>query len=83
MKSKKIVPAQRDQYAALCATTEGLGQVSALFATMTATLTASGLDDKQPGDKVATLSAEDRDIIKMLGVSEEDYRKTNGLTAAT
>ena len=83
LKSKKIVPAQRDQYAALCATTEGLGQVSALFATMTATLTASGLDDKQPGDKVATLSAEDRDIIKMLGVSEEDYRKTNGLTAAT
>lgn len=79
--AKKIVPAQRDQYAALCATPEGLAQVTALFGTMTATLAASGLDDKQPGDKVATLSAEDRDIIKMLGISEEDYRKTNGLTA--
>jgi len=82
LKAKKIVPAQRDQYAALCATPEGLVQVTALFATMTATLSASGLDDKQPGDKVATLSAEDREVIKMLGISEEEYRKANGLTAS-
>ncbi len=82
LKAKKIVPAQRDQYAALCATPEGLAQVTALLGTMTATLGASGLDDKQPGDKVSTLSAEDREVIKMLGISEEEYRKANGLTAA-
>jgi phage I-like protein len=82
LKEKKIVPAQRDQYAALCATTEGLAQVTALLGTMTATLSASGLDDKQPGDKLSTLSAEDREVIKMLGISEEEYRKANGLTAA-
>lgn len=82
LKEKKIVPAQRDQYAALCATAEGLAQVTALLGTMTATLSASGLDDKQPGDKLSTLSAEDREVIKMLGISEEEYRKANGLTAA-
>lgn len=82
LKAKKIVPAQRDQYAALCATTEGLAQVTALFGTMTATLNASGLDDKKTGADISTLSAEDREVIKMLGISEEDYRKANGLTAA-
>ncbi|NEK06122.1 hypothetical protein GR239_37165, partial [Rhizobium leguminosarum] len=82
LKAKKIVPAQRDQYAALCATPEGLAQVTALLGTMTATLSASGLDDKQPGDKLSALSAEDREVIKMLGISEEEYRKANGLTAA-
>lgn len=80
--AKKIVPAQRDQFAALCATTEGLAQVTALLGTMTATLSASGLDDKQPGDRVSTLSAEDREVMKMLGQTEEEYRKANGLAAA-
>lgn len=82
LKAKKIVPAQRDQYAALCATPEGLAQVTALFSTMTATLSASGLDEKKTGGDVSTLSAEDHEVMKMLGISEEDYRKANGLTAA-
>lgn len=82
LKAKKIVPAQRDQYAALCASPEGLAQVTALFATMTSTLNASGLDEKQPNDQTATLSAEDREVMKMLCISEEDYRKANGLTVA-
>lgn len=82
LKAKKIVPAQRDQYAALCASSEGLAQVTALFGTMTATLAASGLDEKKPGGDMSTLSAEDREVIKMMGLSEEDYRKANGLTAA-
>lgn len=82
LKEKKIVPAQRDHYAALCATPEGLAQVTALLGTVTSVLAASGLDEKRPGDQVATLSAEDRDIMKQLGLSEDEYRKANGLTAA-
>lgn len=82
LKAKKIVPAQRDQFAALCGSPEGLAQVTALFATMTATLAASGLDEKKAGGDLSTLSAEDREVIKMLGISEEEYRKANGLTAA-
>lgn len=81
LKAKKIVPAQRDHYAALCASPEGLAQVTALFATMTATLSASGLDEKKPGSDTSTLSAEDREVMKLLGLSEDDYRKANGLTA--
>ncbi|CAH0339582.1 phage protease [Rhizobium sp. CECT 9324] len=81
--AKKIVPAQRDQYAALCATNDGLAQVTALFGTMTATLAASGLDGKKdPAGQLATLSAEDREVMKMMGQTEEEFRKANGLTAA-
>lgn len=82
LKDKKIAPAQREQYATLCATSDGLAQVTVLLGTMTSVLSASGLDEKRPGDQVSTLSAEDRDIMKQLGLSEDEYRKANGLTAA-
>lgn len=82
LKAKKIAPAQRDSYAALCATADGLAQVTALLGTMTAALTPSGLDNRDPGSDVATLSAEDRVTMKQLGLTEEEYRKANGLTAA-
>lgn len=82
LKEKKIVPAQRDHYAALCATPEGLTQVTALLGTVTSVLAASGLDEKRPGDQLSTLSAEDRDMMKQLGLTEDAYRKANGLTVA-
>lgn len=47
--AKKIVPAQRDQYAALCATPEGLVQVQALLAATPAALQPSRLDGLAPG----------------------------------
>lgn len=62
--AKKIVPAQRDQFAKLCATDEGLAQVRALLDATPAGLGASGLDGKTPetgdADEVspATLAAE-------------------------
>ncbi len=42
----------------------------------------SGLEAKNPNGDVKTLSAEDRQIIKELGLTEEEFRKANGLTAA-
>ncbi|GLR51265.1 hypothetical protein GCM10007923_24730 [Shinella yambaruensis] len=82
LEKKKISPAQRERYEALCATPEGLAQVTALIETLGAGLAPSGLDERRaPGD-VATLSAEDRTVMRALGLSEEDYRKANGLTAA-
>ncbi len=80
--AKKISPAQRESYAALCATDDGMVQVTKLIETMGAGLPASGLDNKKPGDQLATLSAEDREVMKEMGLTEEDYRKANGLTAA-
>jgi phage I-like protein len=48
LKDKKIVPAQREQYAALAATADGLAQVTQLLAATPALLQASGLDAKDP-----------------------------------
>lgn len=48
LKAKKILPAQRPQFAALCATDEGLAQVEALLASTPAHLQASGLDSQAP-----------------------------------
>jgi phage I-like protein len=80
--AKKISPAQRESYEALCATDDGLAQVTKLIETLGAGLAPTALDTKRaPGD-VSTLSAEDRDVMKMLGQTEEEFRKANNLTAA-
>ncbi|NDW04064.1 phage protease [Jiella pacifica] len=50
LKEKRIVPAQRESYAALCATDAGLTQVTALLAATPPALGASGLDGKLPGE---------------------------------
>lgn len=82
LKAKKISPAQRDSYEALATSPEGFEQVKKLLETLGTGLGASGLDGRTPHDKTATLTAEDRDVMKQLGLSEEDYRKANGLDAA-
>ena len=50
LKEKRIVPAQRESYASLCATDAGLTHVSALLAATPPALGASGLDGKLPGE---------------------------------
>lgn len=83
LKAKKISPAQRETYAALCASDAGFDQVKTLLDTMTAGLGASGLDNKPaPGSELATLSAEDRLVMTQMGLSEEQYRKANGMATA-
>lgn len=82
LKAKKIVPAERDTFAALCATDDGFEQVKRLIELRPAVLNASGLETKNPNGDVKTLSAEDREIMKALGQTEEEFRKANGLTAA-
>jgi len=46
--AKKIMPAEREGYLALCATDAGLETVEELFAKMTPMLTPSGLDARRP-----------------------------------
>lgn len=82
LKAKKITPAQKESYAALAATAAGFDQVSKLIETLGVGLAPSSLDTRQPSDQTATLSAEDREVIAQLGVTEEEFRKANGLTAA-
>lgn len=52
---KKIVPAQREHYASLCATEAGLTQVTALLAATAAGLQPSGLDNRDPAAGDANL----------------------------
>lgn len=51
--AKKIVPAQRDQYVALCGTDAGLAQVEALLAVTPANLQTSALDGRRPDESDA------------------------------
>jgi phage I-like protein len=74
LKDRKILPAQREQYAALCATSEGLAQVTALLAATPAGLQPSGLDDKKPASGGA-LSESDLATCAALGISEADFLK--------
>lgn len=82
LKAKKMVPAQRAHFENLCATDDGLASVEALLASTAPGLAASGLDVEQPAGQLTALSAEDLDMIKTLGITEEAYRKANGLAAA-
>lgn len=50
LSAKKITPAQRDSYAALCATDEGLEQVKALLEVTQAGLAVSDLDNKKAAE---------------------------------
>jgi phage I-like protein len=47
LKEKKILPAERDHYASLCATDAGLDSVKSLLAARSAALPTSGLDKKE------------------------------------
>ncbi|MCW1842292.1 phage protease [Prosthecomicrobium hirschii] len=75
--AKKILPAQREAYAALCATEEGLAQVKALIAASPAMLGASGLDRQPtPGAAAGALTAQQLAICEAMGLDPEAYRKS-------
>jgi phage I-like protein len=57
LKEKKILPAEKDHYAQLCATDSGFESVKALLAAKTPALGKSGLDEKKEPDDGAPLTA--------------------------
>ena len=57
LKEKKILPAEKDHYARLCATDAGFESVKALLAAKSPALTKSGLDEKKPEEGAAALAA--------------------------
>jgi len=77
LSAKKITPAEKDHFVALCASDEGLASVEKLFAAKTPLLPASGLDDKDPPGgsdadasdpvKLAELAAEMQDKEALAG----------------
>lgn len=77
LKAKKILPAQKDHYVALCSTDAGLSQVKAMLAVTPALLGATGLDNKDPEKGGGgELTAAQLTVCAALGLSVEDYKKT-------
>lgn len=69
LKEKKMLPAERDHYASLCATDAGLESVKALLAARVAALPASSLDKKEVPNSGGAPSA------AQLGVEAEKLVK--------
>lgn len=91
LKGKKIVPAQREHYAGLCATAEGLAQVTTLLASTPATLQGSNLDERQaetgdaskPAELLAKANAEIKkaqDAGLTLSLADAVVKVSGGLT---
>lgn len=59
LSDRKITPAERDKFEALCATYEGLATIEALFAAMPSRLPASGLDERRPPGADRPMNSED------------------------
>ena len=77
LKAKKILPAQKAHYVALCSTDAGLTQVKAMLAVTPALLGATDLDDKDPEKGGGgELTAAQLSVCAALGLSVEDYKKT-------
>ena len=57
VKEKKILPAQKDHYATLCATDAGLESVKSLLAATAPVLAGSGLDNKKQPEGEAPMTA--------------------------
>jgi phage I-like protein len=89
VKEKKILPAQKEHYAGLCATESGLAGVKALLAATAPVLPASGLDEKKAPESAgampapALLAAEAHklvedgkapDFVSAIGVLEAKYK---------
>lgn len=89
LKEKRMLPAERDHYAHLCATDAGFDSVKALLAARSPALTRSGLDEKTPPEGVdeaptpTLLAAEANkmvvdgkapDFLSAVGVLQEKYK---------
>ncbi len=82
VKAGKIVPATREYYVAMCRS-QGVDTFKAFLEkqpVITAATTVAG--GKQPGASAAALTPEQLATCSSMGISEEAFRKANGLAAA-
>lgn len=84
LKDKKIVPAEREHYAALCATDEGLASVEKLFAARVAVLGGSGLDARKVpeggGQSAAQLAAQAGKLVSEARARGEELSIADAMT---
>lgn len=78
LKARKIMPAQRAQYEALCGTDAGLAHVASLFAVTMPGLQPSGLDGHIPND-----GRNDAERPEMLAARAARYRASEAASGRT
>ncbi|MDH3028637.1 phage protease [Methylobacterium fujisawaense] len=78
LKARKIVPAQRSQYEALCSTDAGLAHVASLFAATVPNLQPSGLDGHVPDQ-----GRNDAERPEMLAARAARYRASEAASGRT
>ncbi len=85
LKAKKILPAEKEAFAALCATDEGLGTVEKIIAARPAALGASGLDERavaDPAPEGTTLQQASALAAEIAGVVAERAKAGISISAA-
>ncbi len=79
LEAKKIAPASREYYEAMCQTEAGLTAFKAFLEKAPALVTDSGLDGRDPGQGgAAALNSEQLKIAAALGIPAADYAKQLG-----
>ena len=76
---KKIAPAEREPYAALCATDAGFEQIARLIEARPAMLQASGLDGRVPQEAGHTT---DPDVLASQAIAWQAEQARNGVTVS-
>jgi len=77
LKAGKITPATVDYHKASCQQEGGLDRFREFVKAAPTVAGDTGLDDKDPNRDRTALNAEEKKICEMMGISEEDYLKTN------
>lgn len=77
LKAGKITPATKDYHVAQCRQDGGLDRFKAFVAAAPAVADGTGLDKKKVNEQGTALNAEEKAVCSALGISEEDYLKTN------
>jgi len=76
MKAGKIAPASKDAYTAMCASVEGFQQFQDLVKTIPTIGAPSRLEtDPPPIPSNVTLTAEEKDVARQFGLTDEEYAK--------
>lgn len=77
LKAGKITPATKEYHVAQCRQDGGLERFKEFVAAAPSVAEASNLDGKNLNDAATALNAEEKNICRALGISEEDYKKAN------
>ena len=81
IKARKIAPASREEYLALCADEEGVGKLKSVFEKTPEIIGAEAQAPEgapPPSGEIAALNAEEASLAKAMGYTADEYREIKG-----